>query len=121
MKISIGRYLLPVPSALVRSMTRREADRWARKRAKLTPLQRKLHAMIVRDLPGAGAALAAATVAERAEETLDDVEQAFARLHSALGFIALDDTGAVKWAYPVTLANTPHHLAFESGERMSAA
>ncbi len=87
-KLSIGNQLVPVPRALVLYLTRREADRWARIRARLTPLQRKLHAMIVRDLPGAGAALTAATVAERAEETLDDVEQALAPLHSALGFIA---------------------------------
>ena len=121
MKLSVGRYLLPVPRALVRYMTKREAERWARKRAKLTPLQRKLHAIIVRDLPGAAAPLSAATVAERAEETVAAVEQALADLHTWLGFIALDDSGAVRWAYPVTVANTPHHLAFESGERMTAA
>ena len=49
------------------------------------------------------------------------IEQALADLHTWLGFIALDDRGAVEWAYPVTVANTPHHLAFESGERMSGA
>ena len=121
MKLSIGRYLLPVPSALVRFMTKREADRWARKRAKLTPLQRKLHTLIVRDLPGSAEPLSAATIAERAGEPVTDVAPALADLHSWLGFIALDDSGAVEWAYPVTVADTPHHLAFESGERMTAA
>ena len=121
MKISAGSFLFPVPRALVRRLTKREADSWARKRAKLTPLQRKLHSIIVHDLPGSAEPLAAAAIAERAQEPLGDVTQALANLHTWLGFIALNAAGAVEWAYPVTVANTPHRLAFESGERMTAA
>jgi hypothetical protein len=120
-KLSVGGRLFPVPRTLVRYLTNREADRWARRRTKLTPLQHKLHAIVVRDLPGSAEPLAAATIAERAEESVADVKQALANLHTWLGFIALDDSGAVEWAYPVTVANTPHHLAFESGERMTGA
>ena len=120
-KLSLGNRLFPVPSAIVRNLTKREAGRWAYRRAKLTPLQHKLQAIVVRDLPGSAGPLAAATIAERAEEPVAEVEQALADLHTWLGFIALDDRGAVEWAYPVTVASTPHHLAFESGERMSGA
>lgn len=121
MKLSLGGRLLAVPRTLVRYLTIREAGHWARRRAQLTPLQQKLHAIVVRDLAGSAEPLAAATIAERAEEPVADVKQALANLHTWLGFIALDDTGAVEWAYPVTVADTPHHLAFESGERMTAA
>jgi hypothetical protein len=120
-KLSLGNRLFFVPSTIVRKLTKREADRWAYKRAKLTPLQHQLQAIVVRDLPGSAGPLTAATIAERAEEPVAEVEQALADLHTWLGFIALDDRGAVEWAYPVTVANTPHHLAFESGERMSGA
>ena len=36
-------------------------------------------------------------------------------------FLFGDEWGAVEWAYPVTAAQTPHRLAFSSGERINAA
>ena len=122
MKLSIGGFLVPVPGSLVRFLTRREAARWARRRAKLTPLQRKLHAVVVRELPGSHGSLPAQTIADVAKEPLASVTSALENLQTWLGFIALDQNGAVDWAYPMTVAaNSPHHLAFESGERMTGA
>lgn len=121
MKLSIGGVLVPVPRRLVGYLTSREANRWARRRGKLTPMQRRLHGIVVRDLPGSEGPLTAAAVASASGESEADVQAALNNLHTWLGFIALDDDGSVVWAYPVTVANTPHHLAFESGERMTAA
>lgn len=45
---------------------------------------------------------------------LDDLEQ-------HLTFLVRDGAGAVAWAYPVTVEQTPHRLAFRNGERLYAA
>ena len=45
---------------------------------------------------------------------LDDLEK-------HMTFLFRDEQGAVEWAYPVTVAQTPHRLTFSSGERVNAA
>jgi hypothetical protein len=52
--------------------------------------------------------------ASRVVEILDELER-------HLTFLYRDASGAVAWAYPVTAAQTPHHLTFSTGERVNAA
>ena len=36
-------------------------------------------------------------------------------------FLYRNERGEVTWAYPVTVAQTPHRLTFGSGEQVNAA
>ena len=121
MKLSVGNFLVPIPRALVLDRTRRASQQWARRRAKLSSLQRKLHTIAVSHLPDSNKPLTASRIAEIAGERLEVVHEALVSLHARLGFIALDSTGSVEWAYPITVAETPHHLVFESGEVMTSS
>ena len=76
---------------------------------------------VVRALPGVGRPLspeqigaAVGLATHRVVEILDGLER-------HLTFLYRDSTGAVTWAYPVTVDRTPHHLAFSTGERIDAA
>jgi hypothetical protein len=42
-------------------------------------------------------------------------------LERALFFVVRNDRNAVSWAFPVTADETPHALAFSTGERCFAA
>jgi hypothetical protein len=51
---------------------------------------------------------------ERVNTLLEDLER-------KLFFLVRNEQGAVVWAYPVTVENTPHKLSFSSGERLYGA
>jgi hypothetical protein len=121
MKVGIAGYFVRFPSQLGYLLTRREAARWTRRRAKLTPLQRKLHALIVQNLVRSPEPMTAEVLAQLSDESEADVQAAIDNLHTWLGFIALNEAGAVEWAYPVTVTSTHHELTLDSGERMTPA
>lgn len=50
----------------------------------------------------------------RVKAILEELEQ-------NLFFLVRNSEGAVVWAFPVTVAETPHHLHFSTGERLDAA
>lgn len=75
----------------------------------------------VRELARRGEALPPQVIAaeldlplERTQAILDDLEQ-------HLFFLVRNEQGAVVWAYPVTVARTPHPLTFSTGEQVYAA
>jgi hypothetical protein len=76
---------------------------------------------VVRELPRLGQPLSPRSIAQelglqpqRVIRLLDDLEQ-----HKT--FLFRNKAGAVIWAYPVTVAQTPHLVTFDSGELVHAA
>lgn len=121
MKIILAGHMIPIPGPLVRYQTRQEAGRWGRINARFSPLEAEVRRLAVRHLPASGSPLTAEAIAELGGYAASDVAQALEALHRKLGFLAINQEGAVTWAYPVTADRSPHHLAFETGERMTAA
>jgi len=75
----------------------------------------------VRELPRVGEPLPPELIAQalelplaRAVALLDDLEE-------GMTFLFRDEQGAVTWAYPVTVDQTPHHVTFSTGEQVYAA
>ena len=99
MELAVGGWFLPLPRAFVRYLTAKEAARWARRRSKLTPVQRRLHGVVVRELPGAGGPLTPEHVAEASGEDLQQVKDALGDLHTWLGFVAAPWTTSC-WRLP---------------------
>jgi hypothetical protein len=76
---------------------------------------------VVEELPRAGKPIAPGTISDslrlspgKTAKILDDLEK-------HLFFVVRNDEGAVNWAFPVTAAETPHRLVFNTGERLYAA
>ena len=76
---------------------------------------------VVEELPRCGRPLAPEAIgnavglpAARTEAILEDLEK-------HLFFLVRNEDGAVTWAFPVTVTETPHHLRFGTGERLDAA
>ena len=121
MKIRMGRFFVSVPDSLTQFLVVKESARWARIFAALSPMDAKVRQLAVQHLPAANGPLSARALADLAGLSLEEIRGSLDRLHSLLGFLAIDDDGAVTWAYPVSADNTPHQLAFDTGERMTAA
>ena len=120
--LGVGRWMIPVPGLLWRRQIAGAAARIGRdQRQFMSDEHRRVHHDVVRELPRRGHPLAPEEIAAASELPLDRVVAILAELERRMTFLVRDDRGAVTWAYPVTVAETPHHVTFETGERLDAA
>jgi hypothetical protein len=76
---------------------------------------------VVRELPRLGKPMPANFIAESLRQPLGRVNTILVDLEKYLFFLVRNGQGAVTWAYPITVEETPHALIFSSGERLYAA
>ncbi len=76
---------------------------------------------VVMQIPRAGHSLALEDIAQALDLPPNRVSAILDDLEKHLTFLFRNPQGEVEWAYPVTAARTPHHVAFSSGERIDAA
>jgi hypothetical protein len=115
--LGVWRYVLPVPGPIWKSQVHGDP-------AKLDFMSEQHHRVrdfAVTELPRVGEPLTPEFIAQeldlppaRVVELLEDLEQ-------HMTFLFRNQKGAVTWAYPVTVDETPHHLTFSTGERLNAA
>ena len=76
---------------------------------------------VVRELPNVGEPLSPEFIAQELNLSLSRVQVILEELEKHLTFLFRNEQGAVTWAYPVTVDNTPHHITFNTGEQIYAA
>ena len=76
---------------------------------------------VVRELPVAAKPMSAELIAGKLNLPLSRVQEILDELEKNLTFIFRNDQGDVLWAYPVTVAPTPHQITFDTGEKLYAA
>jgi len=74
----------------------------------------------VRELPRRGA-LTTSVIGESLGLDETRVEALLEELEARLFFLVRDDSGSVRWAFPVTADETPHRIDLGGGERFFAA
>ena len=87
----------------------------------MTENHHKVRNFVVIEIPKQGMALSSETIAQALAIPLIDVSKILVELEENMTFLYRDEQGAVTWAYPVTVDETPHRMAFSSGERINAA
>lgn len=88
----------------------------------MTPDHHRVRNFAVVELPrNGGKPLSAQVISERLSLPLARVVTILDDLQEHLVFLVQRPAGEVCWAFPVTIASTPHHLRFSSGERINAA
>lgn len=87
----------------------------------MTADHHRVRYFVVRELPAHGRPMKPAMIARSLQMPLDRVRHILAELERNLFFLFRDESGNVVWAYPITVAQTPHHLTFSSGETLYAA
>jgi hypothetical protein len=115
------RYMLSVPAFLWEKQIHKARLRITNNLSFMTEAHRRVHHFVVRELPRRGQPLSAAFIAGELRLTEEEVVALLEDLEARMTFLFRNETGAVTWAYPVTVAPTPHRVTFSSGEQLYAA
>ncbi len=119
--MGLWRHMLPLPGALFGIGVEKGRNKIVEKLSFMTEEHRAVHHFIVRQLPSHGIPMVPDFVAEAVDLPVERVTAILQELEEHMAFLFRNDEGAVIWAYPVTVEETPHHLTFSSGEKIYAA
>ncbi len=115
------RLMIPIPRFIWQGQVRSTAKKTRAHLAALPDEHTVIHYYCVRELPRAGEPLSPESIAQKLHLPVEHVVAALEDLEGRMTFLYRDAEGAVAWAYPVTVDETPHHVTFGTGERIYAA
>jgi len=76
---------------------------------------------VVLELPKVNVPISPQQIVKSLDLPIDRVNVLLDDLEKHMTFLFRNGEGAVTWAYPVTVAQTPHRIDFSSGEQIYAA
>jgi hypothetical protein len=116
--LGVWRIMISLPPALWRSTLAKETQSDL---AFMTPEHHLVRDFVVREMPRFNRPISPESIANAVQLPIEQVGSILDELEHAMTFLFRDPTGAVTWAYPVTVDQTPHQLTFSSGEKLYAA
>jgi 16S rRNA U516 pseudouridylate synthase RsuA-like enzyme len=121
--LGVWRFMLPVSEAALHKHVTDDAGGQAESPALafMTADQRRVRNFVVSELPRVAVPLSPELIAGRLDLPVEGVVVLLDDLEKHLTFLFRNPQGAVEWAYPVTVARTPHKVTFSSGEKLYAA
>lgn len=114
--LGVGRYMIPIPRLAWQPMMRANARKISAGLRFMSADHHRVRDYVVAELPRAGAPLPPETIAAALGLPIARVREILDELERRLTFLFRNDHGAVAWAYPVTVDETPHHARFSTGE-----
>lgn len=114
--LGVSRYLLPIPRFIWQRQVRGDA-----RLDFMSDDHHRVRDFVVTEIPKVGKPLSPAYIAQALGLPSDRLSVILDDLETHMTFLFRNPQGDVEWAYPVTAAGTPHHIAFSSGERSDAA
>ncbi len=119
--LGASRHALPLPGFLWKRAIRAAARKTAASLNFMTDRHHVVRNYVVSELPRAGAPLAPEAIAKNLDIPVAEVVGILEELERRMTFLVRNEQGAVVWAYPVTVDETPHEVRFDSGERLFSA
>jgi transcription antitermination factor NusG len=119
--VGLWRAMIPVPRPLWRGMIMKEVRKTEKRLGFMTPEHRTVHHFVVRELPRVGRPVSPEFVSQGVGLPVERVNAILDELEAAMTFLFRNEEKAVIWAYPVTADETPHLVAFSTGEQVHAA
>jgi hypothetical protein len=116
-----GRQMLQIPRAAWEQHLSQVPEHSQARLGFMSEDHHRVRYFVVRELPRLGAPIQPQLISGELELPIGQVTAILDDLERNLFFLVRNDQGAVSWAYPVTTDETPHHLAFSTGERLYAA
>jgi hypothetical protein len=113
--------MIPIPSFLWKGIISRRAKGVEMSLGFMSENHHLVRDFVVREIPFLGKPIAPEYVAQQLNLPVDQVNEILEELEKRLTFLFRNEQGAVTWAYPVTVASTPHHVTFSTGEQVQAA
>lgn len=117
----IWHYMLTIPPFLWEKQILKAKKRIETELDFMSDEHRMVHHCVVKELPRFGEPLSPELVANKLDLATDRVTSIFNELEEHMTFLFRNSEGAVVWAYPVTVEETPHHVTFSTGEQLYAA
>jgi hypothetical protein len=114
--LGVSRYTLPIPRFVWQRQVSGEAHLDF-----MSIDHHRVRDFVVTEIPKAGKSLPPATITQALDLSPERLSGILDDLETHMTFLFRNPQGEVEWAYPVTAARTPHHIAFSSGERIDAA
>jgi len=115
--MGVWSYLIPIPGAIwKRQVEGEEADLDF-----MSDDHHRIRDFVVLEVPRAGKPLTPEYIAEQLNLPLNRVIAISDELEKHMTFLFRNEAGAVTWAYPVTVDETPHQVSFSTGEQIHAA
>ena len=118
--LGVWRMMISVPPALWQSQLAKETQGEA-DLAFMTADHHRVRDFVVREMPRVGKPLPPELIAAELGLPLERVGSILEELERNMTFLFRNPAGAVTWAYPVTVDQTPHRVTFSSGEKLYAA
>ena len=119
--IGINRFLLRIPSPIWQREVNRSTRGSQQALAFMSADHHKVRDFVVLELPRIAKPISPGTIAQSLNMPAEQVESILEELEKNLSFLYRNASGAVTWAYPVTVEQTPHRITFSSGEKIYAA
>ena len=119
--LGLWRYIIKVPPFLWQKQIAKGKRRFEKEQGALSEEYRLIHHFVVRELPRLGKPLSAELMSNALGFSTDRVTNALDYLEKRMPFLYRNRKGEVRWAYPVTVDNTPHQITFGTGEKLYAA
>ena len=113
----IGHLTLPVPPAIWHKVDEGEGEHLEF----MSEAHHRVRDYAVMELPRSGKPLTPERIAQELQLPQTQVVEILDELERHKTFLFRDAQGAVTWAYPVTVDQTPHRVRFSSGEQVYAA
>jgi len=115
------RYMLPVPVTLLEKRIEKGKQRIETELAFMTDEHRLVHHFIVHQLPFHERPMDPGFIAVELDIDQERLTAILRELEEHMTFLYRNEEGAVVWAYPVTVEQTPHQVTFSTGEKIYAA
>jgi len=118
--LGLGRYMIPIPRMVWQRLAKSKASEIRARLGFMSEDHHRVRDFVVTELPRAGAPIPPESIAEELGLEISLVRSLLTELEEHLTFLFRNDQGAVTWAYPVTVDETPHHTRFSTGEEAYA-
>jgi hypothetical protein len=119
--LGIWRILLRIPRPIWQQEVARSARAGEKSLAFMTDGHHRVRDFVVRELPRFEKPIPPETIAQSLDMEQEHVISILDELEKNLTFLYRNEEGAVAWAYPVTVEQTPHRITFSTGEQIYAA
>jgi hypothetical protein len=113
--------MLRIPRPIWQKEVQRAAEGARMNLSFMTPDHHRVRDFVVREMPRIAEPIPPERISSDLNLPLDQVVPILAELEKNMTFLYRNEQGAVIWAYPVTVAQTPHRVIFSSGETIYAA
>jgi hypothetical protein len=119
--LGIGRFMLPLPLALIKKAINGTADNICRITANVSEDERRVHRFVVMAITETNEPVTSEHIAAKLEMPLDRVKQIVNMLEEMKVFFYRYNSEGINWAYPVTTENVAHKMTFSTGKQCRAA